>query len=78
MLDEPQQMRHVEDLQRRVWPGSEVEIVPAHLLLAAAHNGGLVLGAYHVEGQPFVETGAANEAVYPEHVGEDGRLIGFV
>jgi len=78
VLDEPQQMRHVEDLQRRVWPGSEVEIVPAHLLLAAAHNGGLVLGAYHVEGQPFVETGAANEAVYPEHVGEEGRLIGFV
>jgi predicted GNAT superfamily acetyltransferase len=36
-----------EDLQRAVWPGSELEIVPLHVLTTAAHNGGLVLGAFH-------------------------------
>lgn len=36
----------VEALQRMVWPGSEVDIVPAHMLVAAAKNGGLVIGAF--------------------------------
>ncbi|MDW8327325.1 MAG: hypothetical protein RMK99_12215 [Anaerolineales bacterium] len=35
-----------EDLQRAVWPGSDVEVVPHHLLSTAAQNGGLVLGAF--------------------------------
>ncbi|HET9913046.1 MAG TPA: GNAT family N-acetyltransferase [Anaerolineales bacterium] len=39
-------MTSVEDLQRTVWPGSETEIVPAHLLITAVHNGGLVVGAF--------------------------------
>ena len=46
ILETPQEMQAVEQLQRLVWPGSETDIVPAHLLLAAAHNGGLVVGAY--------------------------------
>ncbi len=46
ILETPQEMQTVEQLQRLVWPGSETDIVPAHLLLAAAHNGGLVIGAY--------------------------------
>lgn len=45
-LDTPEQMAQVEDLQRLVWPGSDAEILPAHILLTFAHNGGLVLGAY--------------------------------
>lgn len=40
------ELRLVEDLQRQVWQGSETEIVPVHMLLALAHNGGLVLGAF--------------------------------
>jgi predicted GNAT superfamily acetyltransferase len=36
-----------EDLQRAVWPGSEIEVVPLHLLSTVARNGGLVLGAFH-------------------------------
>lgn len=36
----------VEDLQRRIWPGSETDIVPAHILHAAVHNGGLLIGAF--------------------------------
>ncbi len=46
VLETPEEMRQVEELQRIVWPGSETDVVPAHLLITAAHNGGLVLGAY--------------------------------
>jgi len=46
ILETPDEMKAVEDLQRVVWPGSETDVVPAHLLLTAAHNGGLVLGAF--------------------------------
>jgi predicted GNAT superfamily acetyltransferase len=42
-------MSAVEDIQRTVWPGSETEIVPAHMLITAVHNGGLVLGAFNDE-----------------------------
>jgi predicted GNAT superfamily acetyltransferase len=49
LLDTPQHMTAVEELQRQVWPGDEIEIVPTHMLLAAAHNGGLVLGAFDNE-----------------------------
>ena len=45
LLESPEEMTIVEDLQRIVWPGSETEIVPVHLLITAVHNGGLVLGA---------------------------------
>ena len=46
ILETPQEMAAVENLQKSIWPGSEVDIVPAHLLLAAAHNGGLIIGAF--------------------------------
>ena len=63
LLDTPEDMSAVEALQREVWPGSETDIVPAHLLITAVHNGGLVLGAYEGEkligfvfGFPGIET----------------------
>jgi predicted GNAT superfamily acetyltransferase len=46
ILDTIDQMVEAEDLQRIVWPGSETDIVPAHLLITAVHNGGFVLGAF--------------------------------
>ena len=46
VLETPEEMAAVEDLQRQVWPGSETDIVPAHLLITVVHNGGLVLGAF--------------------------------
>lgn len=49
VLETPEDMRTVEDLQRDVWPGSETDIVPAHMLITAVHNGGLVLGAFAEE-----------------------------
>jgi predicted GNAT superfamily acetyltransferase len=46
ILESPEEMKAVEELQRVVWPGSETDVVPAHLLVTAAHNGGLVIGAF--------------------------------
>ena len=49
LLETIEEMEQVEELQRLVWPGSETDVVPAHLLITLAHNGGLVLGAYDGE-----------------------------
>jgi len=46
LLESPEDMTVAEELQRIVWPGSETEVVPAHMLITAIHNGGLVLGAF--------------------------------
>ncbi len=46
LLHTPKEMAAVEALQRIVWPGNDLEVVPAHVLLTAAHNGGLVAGAF--------------------------------
>jgi predicted GNAT superfamily acetyltransferase len=40
------EMHQVEELQRLVWRESETDIVPAHLMNSAVHNGGLLLGAF--------------------------------
>ncbi|HEY43468.1 MAG TPA: GNAT family N-acetyltransferase, partial [Anaerolineae bacterium] len=40
-----EEMERVEELQRIIWPGSEVDIVPVHLIKTIARNGGIVLGA---------------------------------
>ena len=42
----PDEMRKTEDLQRLIWPGADRDIVPDHMLLAVARNGGIVLGAF--------------------------------
>src|SRR5258705_12498406 len=46
LLETPDEMQQVEQLQRLVWPGSDIDVTPSHLLLTIAHNGGPVLGAY--------------------------------
>lgn len=46
ILETPLEMAEVEELQRIIWPGSETEVVPLHMLITAAHNGGLALGAF--------------------------------
>ncbi|MEJ2300928.1 MAG: GNAT family N-acetyltransferase [Anaerolineales bacterium] len=50
ILDTPEDLAAVEELQRLVWPGSETEVVPVHMLIAVVHNGGLVIGAFGKEG----------------------------
>jgi predicted GNAT superfamily acetyltransferase len=49
VLETPEDMSAVEELQRAVWPGSETDVVPSHLLITVVHNGGLVLGAFDDE-----------------------------
>ncbi len=63
ILDTPEELTLVEDLQRQVWTGSETDIVPMHMMLAAVHSGGLVVAAFE---QP--EGAPASEA----------RMVGFV
>jgi len=46
ILEQPDELFAIEELQRLIWPGSETDIVPAHVFLAAIHNGGLVIAAY--------------------------------
>ena len=46
ILESPEEMTAVEALQRTVWPGSETDVVPAHMLITAIHNGGLLIGAF--------------------------------
>jgi len=46
LLESPEDMTGVESLQRAVWPGSETDVVPAHMLITAVHNGGLLVGAF--------------------------------
>jgi len=45
-LESPKELASVEDLQRLVWQGSDIEVVPVHMLLAALHGGGVLIGAY--------------------------------
>lgn len=45
-LDTVEELRTLEVLQQLVWDMPDREVVPAHQLLAAARNGGLVLGAF--------------------------------
>jgi predicted GNAT superfamily acetyltransferase len=68
-LSSPDDMAQVEDLQRAVWAGDETEIVPVHMLLAVAHGGGIVLGAFedqHLVGMVFGFLGV--DAAHPERV----------
>lgn len=46
ILESPADMEAVEELEREIWPGSETDVIPSHLLLAAVHGGGLVIGAF--------------------------------
>jgi predicted GNAT superfamily acetyltransferase len=45
-LESPESLQAIEEFQDAIWPGSQREIVPIHVLLASIHNGGLVLGAF--------------------------------
>ncbi len=49
LIETPEEMHLVEELQRDVWPGSETDVVPLHMLITTVHNGGLVLGAFENE-----------------------------
>lgn len=48
-LQTAEELSQAERLQAIVWPGSEVDVVPAHLMWTIVHNGGVVLGAFDGE-----------------------------
>ena len=41
---------HFQELERRVWSSEDMDIMPVHVLITVAKNGGLLLGAYAEEG----------------------------
>lgn len=45
-LTKPGDLRRVEALQTAVWGCSDLEVVPAHQLIASVSTGGVVLGAF--------------------------------
>ena len=53
---------HFQALERIIWGGSETGIVPIHVLITVAQNGGGLLGAYADEGPE--ETGGLVGAVF--------------
>ncbi len=48
-LETPEDLSQAERLQAVVWPGSEVDVVPAHIMAAIVHNGGVAIGAFDGE-----------------------------
>ena len=46
LIETPEEMAAVEQLQRQVWAAPDIEIVPKDILLAVVHNGGLAIGAF--------------------------------
>jgi predicted GNAT superfamily acetyltransferase len=46
IIEDIREMHRVEHLQRVVWNEQDIDIIPAHLMNSAVHNGGLLLGAY--------------------------------
>lgn len=83
ILESSEELAAVEDLQRLVWPGNETDIVPVHLLLAAVHNGGLVIGAYDAVSSSSAGSKAEeqptpmSDRVIPTHTTLVGFAFGF-
>jgi len=48
ILDKMEEMVAVENLQRIIWPDNETDVVPGHILITFAHNGGVVIGAFPI------------------------------
>ncbi|MBN1146931.1 MAG: GNAT family N-acetyltransferase [Anaerolineales bacterium] len=74
ILEFPDEISAVEELERIVWPGNETEVVPAHMLLAAIHNGGLIIGAYDTGSH----AAASAEPGAPVQIPVGAPLVGFV
>ncbi|NQU31079.1 MAG: GNAT family N-acetyltransferase [Anaerolineae bacterium] len=49
LLESPEEMRLIERLADDIWRGGPLDVVPAHIILAFVHNGGLAIGAFQDE-----------------------------
>ena len=81
ILETPQEMLAIEEIQRQLWAGTDRDIVPDHMLLAVAHNGGLVIGAIEIEARgEAIEQPAPDEIEFLDRSNppEQAELVGFV
>jgi predicted GNAT superfamily acetyltransferase len=46
IIENIEEMHQAVDIQRQVWQENDAETIPAHLMQAAVHSGGLLIGAY--------------------------------
>lgn len=46
ILETYEEMEQVEKFFQEVWPGSDLDVIPAHILITVARNGGLVIGSF--------------------------------
>lgn len=46
IIESINEMHQVVEIQRLVWHENDTDIIPAHLINSAVHNGGLLIGAY--------------------------------
>lgn len=76
ILDKPEHFYAMEELQRVVWPGSETDIVPAHMLITIAHNGGIAIGAFDISRHQPSEINIDLEIDHD--LPSDSPLVGFV
>jgi predicted GNAT superfamily acetyltransferase len=81
ILESPEDMTAVEELQRAVWPGSETDVVPAHMLVAGAFVEDKLVGfVFGFPGIEFTPDGPRPKhcshmmGIHPDH--RDGG-IGF-
>ena len=49
VLQNADEIKPVEELQKLIWPGSDLEVVPMHMLVTVAQNSGLLIGAFYEE-----------------------------
>ena len=49
-ITSPNELRKVEELQKKVWGMEDLDVVPVHMMIATLMAGGLVLGAYDSQG----------------------------
>lgn len=76
IVDKPEYITEIEELQRVVWPGSETEIVPAHMLITIAHNGGYVIGAFYTADS--VQMPDQSSVDNGDTIPHGSSLVGFV
>ena len=80
VLESAEEMVTIGELRRIIWSGDEAGVVPIHILITFAHNGGLVIGAYQLpsdttEGEKTPpELNAREDIPLPP----GSRMIGFV
>jgi len=74
ILHDPKEIRKLEDLQIAIW-GRE-EAVPAHQLLAAAKNGGIVIGVYDIQSEKDCEPETSEEQALGNPIGFSYAFVG--